>query len=92
MSIVVPLLAGSALGAQPGPAATGVVDEEGIKIYVGLMLLGGAVAVAFRQVGVSFGIPVLNTVSFILIIGAALLVSGAVVYSSLVAIHREDAR
>jgi hypothetical protein len=91
LSIVVPLLAGSALGAQLGSAATSIVDEEGIKVYFGLMLLGGAVAVAFRQVGESFGIPVLNTVSFVLIIGAALLVSGAVVYSSLAAIRREDA-
>ncbi|MEF8840568.1 MAG: sulfite exporter TauE/SafE family protein [Haloarculaceae archaeon] len=91
LSIVAPLLAGSALGAQVGSAATSIVDEEGIKIYFGLMLLGGAVAVAFRQIGESFGIPVLNTVSFVLIIGAALLVSGAVVYSSLTAIRRENA-
>jgi hypothetical protein len=90
LSIVVPLLAGSALGAQLGSAATSIVDEEGIKVYFGLMLLGGAVAVAFRQVGESFGMPVLNTVSFVLIIGAALLVSGAVVYSSLVAIRQRE--
>ncbi|MEF8788530.1 MAG: sulfite exporter TauE/SafE family protein [Haloarculaceae archaeon] len=90
LSIVVPLLAGSALGAQLGSAATSIVDEEGIKIYFGLMLLGGAVAVAFRQIGESFGIPVLNTVSFVLIIGAALLVSGAVVYSSLSAMRQQD--
>ena len=91
LSIVAPLLAGSALGAQLGSAATSIVDEEGIKVYFGLMLLGGAVAVAFRQIGESFGIPVLNTVSFVLIIGAALLVSGAVVYSSLAAIRRQEA-
>jgi uncharacterized membrane protein YfcA len=90
LSIVAPLLAGSALGAQIGSAATGIVDEEGIKIYFGLMLLGGAVAVAFRQIGESFGIPVLNTVSLVLIIGAALLVSGAVVYSSVAAIRRRE--
>jgi hypothetical protein len=39
-------------------------------------LLGGAVAVAFRQTGESFEIPVPNTIGFVLIVGAALPVSG----------------
>jgi len=39
LSIVAPLLAGSALGARIGSAATGIVDEGDIKIYFGLMLL-----------------------------------------------------
>ena len=90
LSVVVPLLASSALGAQVGSAATSVVDEEGIQVYFGLMLLGGAVAVAVRQVGEPFGIPVLNAVGLV-IVGATLLVGGAVVYSSLVAIRRENA-
>jgi hypothetical protein len=89
LSIVVPLLAGSALGARVGSAATQLVDEGGIKIYFGLMLLGGAVAVAVRQIGDAYGIPVLDTVSFVLIIGSALLVSGAVVYSSVRALRHE---
>jgi len=89
LSIVAPLLAGSALGARVGSAATSLVDEEGIKIYFGLMLLGGATAVAVRQVGNAYGIDVLNTVSFALIIGSALLVSGAVVYSSVQALREE---
>ncbi|WP_380676865.1 sulfite exporter TauE/SafE family protein [Salinigranum sp. GCM10025319] len=89
LSIVVPLLAGSALGARVGSAATQLVDEEGIKIYFGLMLLGGAVAVAVRQIGDAYGMPVLDTVSFALIIGSALLVSGAVVYSSVRALRRD---
>ena len=83
LSIVAPLLAGSALGARLGAAATGLVDEEGIKIYFGVMLLLGAFAVAIRQVGNFLGIDVLNTVSLIVILGAALLVSGAVVLSSI---------
>jgi hypothetical protein len=82
LSIVAPLLAGSALGARLGAAATSLVDEEGIKIYFGVMLLLGAGAVAIRQVGNYLGIDVLNTVSLIVILGAALLVSGAVVVSS----------
>jgi hypothetical protein len=90
LSIVAPLLAGSALGARLGSAATSLVDEEGIKIYFGLMLLGGAVAVAARQVGNAYGIEQLNTVSFLLIIGSALLVSGAVVYSSVRELRRTE--
>jgi hypothetical protein len=82
LSIVAPLLAGSALGARLGAAATSLVDEEGIKIYFGAMLLLGAFAVAIRQVGNVLGIDVLDTVSLVVILGAALLVSGAVVLSS----------
>jgi hypothetical protein len=82
LSIVVPLLAGSALGARFGAAATSLVDEEDIKVYFGVMLLLGATAVAIRQIGGYLDIPVLNTVSLAIILGAALLVSGAVVLSS----------
>ncbi|WP_372910615.1 sulfite exporter TauE/SafE family protein [Salinigranum sp.] len=83
LSIVAPLLAGSALGARLGAAATSLVDEEGIKVYFGVMLLLGAFAVAIRQVGNYLGIDVLNTVSLVVIVGAALLVAGAVVLSSI---------
>ncbi len=79
LSVVVPLLAGSAFGARIGSAATSLVDEDGIKSYFGLMLLGGALAVAARQIGNTFHVPVLDTVSFVLIVGSALLVSGAIV-------------
>ncbi|MFC6719016.1 sulfite exporter TauE/SafE family protein [Natrialbaceae archaeon GCM10025810] len=83
LSIVAPLLAGSALGARIGSAATSIVDEGDIKIYFGLMLLGGSVAVAFRQAGDYLGMEVLSTVSFALILLSALLVSGAVIYSTI---------
>ena len=89
LSIVLPLLAGSAFGARVGSAATSIVDEDEIKVYFGLMLLGGALAVAVREIGTVYGIDVLNTVSLVLILGSALLVSGAVVYSSITAL-RED--
>ncbi|MFC7081324.1 sulfite exporter TauE/SafE family protein [Halorussus caseinilyticus] len=82
LSIVVPLLAGSALGARLGAAATGLVEEDDIKVYFGVMLLLGAIAVAVRKVGGVFEMPVLDTVSLAIIVGAALLVSGAVVVSS----------
>jgi len=89
LSIVLPLLAGSALGARVGSAATSIVDEGEIKVYFGLMLLGGSIAVAVREIGNVYGIPVLDTVSLVLILGSALMVSGAVVYSSVTALREE---
>ena len=83
LSIVVPLLAGSALGARLGAAATSIVDEDEIKVYFGVMLLLGAIAVAIREVGSALDMPVLQTVSLVVILGAAALVAGAVVVSSI---------
>ncbi|WP_092664146.1 sulfite exporter TauE/SafE family protein [Halorientalis persicus] len=91
LSIVVPLLAGSALGARLGAAATSLVEEEDIKVYFGVMLLLGAVAVAIREVGNAIQMPVLDTVSLAIILGAALLVSGAVSYSAVREL-RDEAR
>jgi uncharacterized membrane protein YfcA len=90
LSIVVPLLAGSALGARLGAAATSLVDEDEIKVYFGVMLLLGALAVAVRKVGNFMDIPVLQTVSLVIILGAATLVAGAVVVSSIQALRSEE--
>jgi hypothetical protein len=89
LSIVVPLLAGSALGARLGAGATSLVDEDDIKVYFGVMLLLGALAVAVRQIGGYLGVDVLDAVSLVIILGAALLVSGAVVLSSVRELRRE---
>jgi uncharacterized membrane protein YfcA len=91
LSIVVPLLAGSALGARLGAGATSLVEEDDIKVYFGVMLLLGAVAVAVRQVGNYLELPVLDTVSLVVILGAALLVSGAVVLNSVRELRRSGA-
>jgi len=90
LSIVLPLLAGSALGARVGSAATSIVDESEIKVYFGLMLLGGSIAVAIREIGGYLEMPVFDTVSLVLILGSALLVSGMVIYSSIVEIRKES--
>ncbi|ELZ24450.1 hypothetical protein C477_00775 [Haloterrigena salina JCM 13891] len=90
LSIVAPLLAGSALGARIGSAATGIVDEADIKIYFGLMLLGGSIAVAFRQAGDYLGMEVLSTISFALILLSAFMVSGAVIYSTIATMRSES--
>jgi uncharacterized membrane protein YfcA len=82
LAIVVPLLAGSAGGARIGAAATDLVDEDEIKVYFGVMLLLGSLAVALRKVGTVADVAVLQTVSLVVILGAASLVAGAVVVSS----------
>jgi hypothetical protein len=58
-------------------------------VYFGVMLLLGALAVAIRKVGEFADVPVLQTVSLVVIIGAAALVSGAVVVSSVRALRSE---
>ncbi|MFC7044522.1 sulfite exporter TauE/SafE family protein [Halobacteriaceae archaeon GCM10025711] len=90
LGIVVPLLAGSALGARVGAAATSIVDEEAIKGYFAAMLLAGSAAVASKHLGNAYGIEALNQLSMALIFGAALLVSGAVIYASVDAIREES--
>ena len=90
LAIVAPLLAGSALGARVGAAATSIVDEDEIKVYFGVMLLLGALAVAVRKVGNVAEIPVLRQVSLVIILGAAALVAGAVVVSSVRALREDE--
>ncbi len=90
LSIVAPLLAGSALGARIGSASTSIVDEGDIKVYFGLMLLGGSVAVAFQQLGDYLGIEILNTVGLGLIFLSAIMVSGAVIVSTISTLREES--
>ncbi|ELY63115.1 sulfite exporter TauE/SafE family protein [Natrinema versiforme] len=90
LSIVAPLLAGSALGARIGSAATTIVDEDDIEIYFGLMLLGGSVAVAFQQAGDYLAIEAFNTVGFALILLSAFTVGGAVIYSTVTAVRKRS--
>jgi uncharacterized membrane protein YfcA len=82
LGIVVPLLLGSALGARIGSAATAVVDADGIKIYFGGMLLVGAAAVGVGEVGSYIGSPALEFLGLVLVIGAAVVVALAIVYTS----------
>jgi uncharacterized membrane protein YfcA len=92
LPVVGSLLAGSALGARIGAGATKLVDESDIKGYFAAMLLAGSLAVAAKKVGTAYGIGVLNTASIALIFGAALLVSAAVVLSSVLALRDGETR
>ena len=87
LAIVAPLLFGSALGARIGSAATAIVDSDGIKIYFGGMLLAGAVAVAIGEIGSSLGNESLETAGLVLVIGSAVVVAAAIVYSTIVSLR-----
>lgn len=88
LAIVVPLLAGSALGAILGAKATSIVDADEIKGTFGGMLIAGSVAVGIRQIGLTWKIDVLETVSLVLIFGSAVLVTGVIAWSVLKAIQK----
>jgi len=90
LPVVATLLAGSALGARVGSAATSIVDEDEIKVYFGLMLVAGSAAVASKKLGHAFDVGALNALSIALIFGAALLVAGAILYTSVRNVRRGD--
>ena len=90
LEIVVPLLAGSALGARIGAAATSIVDEDEITIYFASMILAGAAAVASKNLAGPLNMPVLKDVSMALIFGSAVIVAGAVVTTSLDALRNDS--
>ena len=83
LGIVAPLLFGSALGARVGSAATAVVDADDIKVYFGGMLLVGSVAVGIGEVGSYLGNPTLELLGLVLVVGAAVVVAFAVLYTSI---------
>ncbi|NHN42862.1 sulfite exporter TauE/SafE family protein [Halorubellus sp. JP-L1] len=87
LGIVAPLLFGSALGARVGSAATAVVDSDGIKGYFGGMLLVGAIAVGIGEVGSFVGSPTLETLGLVLVVGAAVVVAVAILYTTIASLR-----
>lgn len=79
LPVVGSLLVGSAFGARIGAAASTLVDEDEIKEYFAAMLLAGSLAVALKKLSAVLGVEALNTASIVLIFGAAIAVSAAVV-------------
>ncbi|MFD1563378.1 sulfite exporter TauE/SafE family protein [Haloarchaeobius amylolyticus] len=90
LTIVLPLLAGSAMGARIGAGATALVNEDDITEYFAAMLLAGSAAVASRNLGNAYDMVVLNRLSQALIFGSALLVSGAVIWASIQSIRENE--
>lgn len=87
LSIVTPLLVGSALGARIGSALTRLVDEDAMKSSFGFLLVAAAIAVSLRQIADLVGIDALRVISLGLLVSVALLVSGRVVYSGIAALR-----
>ena len=73
-------------------SATQLVNEADVKGYFAVMLLAGGIATASKQVGVVFGVGMLETVSAGLIFGTTILVSGAIVLMSIAAIRKNRER
>jgi uncharacterized membrane protein YfcA len=87
VGIVTALLLGSALGARIGSGATAYVDEDDVTVYFGLMLLTASLAVALGEASAWLSVPVLDRVSFLLLIGSALFVCAVILYHGVVAIR-----
>ena len=80
VGVVTALLVGSALGARIGSAATVYVDESDVTIYFGIMLLLASTAVAFGELATWLDMAVLDTMSFVLLVGSALFVTAVIFY------------
>ncbi|SDQ45550.1 sulfite exporter TauE/SafE family protein [Natronobacterium texcoconense] len=90
LGIVTGLLAGSALGARIGSAATAYVDEDDVTIYFGIMLLLASLAVALGELATWLAIPILDTASFILLVGSSAFVTGVIFYYGAQAVRTKD--
>lgn len=88
IGIVTALLIGSALGARIGSSATAYVDEDDVTIYFGVMLLIAAVAVGLGELADWLARPILDQISFVLLIGSALLVCSVILYHGALAVRR----
>ena len=78
--VVTALLMGSALGARIGSASTVYVDENDVTIYFGIMLLLASTAVAFGELATWLEMPILDTVSFVLLVGSSVFVTTIILY------------
>ncbi|WP_433633279.1 sulfite exporter TauE/SafE family protein [Halomicrococcus sp. NG-SE-24] len=83
LPVVGSLLVGSALGARIGAGALTLVDEDEIKEYFATILLAGSLAVALNMLSALLGVEALHTASIVLIFGAAIAVSAAVVIAAI---------
>ncbi|EMA66874.1 hypothetical protein C461_10196 [Halorubrum aidingense JCM 13560] len=91
LGIVTALLLGSALGARIGSGATAYVDEDDVTIYFGIMLLLASLAVGLGELATWLARPILDQISFVILIGSSLLVCGMILYHGALAVRRRDA-
>lgn len=89
LPVVGSLLAGSALGARIGAGATNLVAEDALKGYFAAMLLAGSLSVGANELSGRLGVEMLNTVSIVLVFGATILVSTAIVLAAICALRHD---
>ena len=89
LGVVTALLVGSALGARIGSASTAYVDETDVTIYFGIMLLLASAAVAFGELANWLEMPVLDSVSFVMLVGSSLFVTVVILYYGAVSIREQ---
>ncbi len=91
IGVVTALLIGSALGARIGSASTAYVDENDVTIYFGIMLLLASTAVAFGELATWLGMPILDTLSFLLLIGSSVFVTAVILYYGVMSVRERKA-
>ncbi|QSG04668.1 sulfite exporter TauE/SafE family protein [Halapricum desulfuricans] len=89
--VVTALLVGSALGARIGSAATVYIDEDDVTIYFGIMLLLASVAVGLGELAAWFEVALLDTLSLVLLLGAAVFVTGIILAYALAGVRADAA-
>jgi len=89
LGVVTALLLGSALGARIGSGATAYVDEDDVTIYFGVMLLLASLAVALGEAATWLSMPILDRISFVLLVGSALFVCSVILYHGVLAVRDE---
>ena len=92
LGIVTALLAGSALGARIGSASTAYVDEDDVTIYFGIMLILASLGVAFGELSNWLNMPVLNRVSFVLLVGSSAFVTVVIFYYAIKSVRTNEHR
>ncbi len=90
LGIVTGLLAGSALGARIGSAATAYVNEDDVTIYFGIMLLLASTAVALGELSTWLAMPILDIASFVLLVGSAAFVTVVIFYYGALALQDRE--
>ncbi len=90
LGIVTALLAGSALGARIGSAATAYIDESDVTIYFGIMLLLASAAVALGELATWLALPILDAASFVLLVGSSAFVTAVIFYYGAQAVRTSD--
>lgn len=90
LSVVGPLLAGSAFGARLGSSVTPYVAAEESRAYFGTLLVLAAGALALKRFGTEMGRPWLRLVGIGLVVGAALVVVGLVLRRAILTIRSGD--